>query len=99
MSYEIFRQDGQDGVLWRATAATLDQARAKISALAIHEPGPYIILNTATGNKTYYRAGGDAEPARAAVSPNGGASQGVRVSGAAGSSNGSAAIPPSAETE
>ena len=49
--YDIFQSETDGSVLWRGSAATLEQAKSRIQELAASVPGQYIILSRLTGSK------------------------------------------------
>ena len=49
--YDIFQSESDGGVLWRGSAVTIDEAKARIRELAAIAPGQYIILSRHTGSK------------------------------------------------
>jgi hypothetical protein len=51
LGLDIFRTEPSGQVLWRGTAATLEEARARIQELSVSSPGDYLILNPNTGDK------------------------------------------------
>jgi hypothetical protein len=57
--FDIFQSEGDGSVLWRGTAATMEEAKARIRELAASSPGQYIILSRHTGSK-YVVQGGSA---------------------------------------
>jgi hypothetical protein len=57
--FEIFQSEGDGSVLWRGTAATIEEAKARIRELSASAPGQYIILSRQTGSK-YVVQGGSA---------------------------------------
>jgi hypothetical protein len=50
--FEIFASETEGGVLWRGTAATLEEARARVEKLCVTSPGIYLILDRHSGYKT-----------------------------------------------
>jgi len=48
--FDIFRTETM-GVLWLESAATLEDAKARVQELAVRSPGEYLLLNQVTGNK------------------------------------------------
>jgi len=59
--FDIFKVEADGGVLWRESAATIDQAKARARELAAAAPGEYFILSHRTGNR--WRVDSDAPPA------------------------------------
>jgi hypothetical protein len=57
--FDIFLSEADGSVLWRGTAATIEEAKARIRELAASAPGQYIILSRQTGSK-YVVQGGNA---------------------------------------
>jgi hypothetical protein len=49
--FDIFKAEADKSVLWRESAATIDEARARARELAAASPGEYFILSHRTGNK------------------------------------------------
>jgi len=49
--FDIFRTEIDDSVCWLESAATLEEAQARVQELARHSPGEYVVLNYKTGNK------------------------------------------------
>jgi hypothetical protein len=52
---DIFRVE-RNGVLWMESAATLEEAKARIQQFAAHQPGEYVVLDHLTGNKIVFDA-------------------------------------------
>jgi hypothetical protein len=50
-SFDIFKTEANGSVLWRESATTLEQARARARELAAVAPGEYFILSHRTGNR------------------------------------------------
>jgi len=50
-SFDIFQNEADGSVLWRGTAATLEEAKARVQELTASTPGLYIILSRQTGSK------------------------------------------------
>lgn len=48
---DIFRLESSDSILWLASAATLDDAKAIIQKISAQPSAQYIVLNQNTGNK------------------------------------------------
>jgi hypothetical protein len=42
-------------VRWLETAASIEEAKARIQEVAVHSPGEYLLLNQKTGNKIVLR--------------------------------------------
>jgi hypothetical protein len=56
---DIFRLE-TSGVLWVESAATLEDAKARVQELAVGSPAEYLLLDHHTGNKIVVKAdGGD----------------------------------------
>jgi hypothetical protein len=49
--FEVFQSEADGNVLWRGTAATLEDAKARIRELAAEAPGDFIIMSRRTGHK------------------------------------------------
>jgi hypothetical protein len=49
--FDIFQSDSDGSVLWRGSAATLEEAKLRIQELATTVPGQYIILSRLSGSK------------------------------------------------
>jgi hypothetical protein len=49
--YDIFQNEPDGSVLWRGSAATLDEAKSRIEELTASVPGQYIILSRLNGSK------------------------------------------------
>jgi hypothetical protein len=49
--FDIFRIETNGGVLWIESAATLENAKARVQELGMRSPGEYLLLNQETGNK------------------------------------------------
>lgn len=47
---DIFRIE-RHGVLWLESAATLDDAKARIAEFGLRQSGDYLVMNQLTGNK------------------------------------------------
>ena len=56
--FDIFRTETNGGVLWIESAATLQDARARVQELGMRSPGEYLLLNQETGNKLVIRLDG-----------------------------------------
>jgi hypothetical protein len=50
-AFDIFQTETGGHVLWRGTAATLEDAKARAKELSVRSPGDYLILNLKTGDK------------------------------------------------
>ena len=50
-SFDVFRQDPDGSVVWRGTAASLEEAKAQVQELAVNAPCEYFIMNLNTGRK------------------------------------------------
>ena len=75
---DIFRIDG-DGPRWLQAAASLDEARAHISRLAVGAPGEYLVMNQVTGRKVVIQASSEIETHAIAPTDGVGASSTDRV--------------------
>ena len=51
-------------MLWRGTAATLEEARARIQELSVSSPVDYLILNPNTGDKIILKFDGKVSGSR-----------------------------------
>lgn len=49
--FEIFQAESDGNVLWRGSAASLEEANSVIKELAAKTPGEYFIWNHQTGKK------------------------------------------------
>jgi hypothetical protein len=49
--FDIFEVENAGSVVWRGTAATLEEAKARVGELAAASPGEYFILSQRTGNR------------------------------------------------
>ena len=49
--FDIFQSESNGSVLWLESAATLEDAKARIQQLALRSPGEYLLVNQDTGNK------------------------------------------------
>jgi uncharacterized NAD(P)/FAD-binding protein YdhS len=49
--FEIFQSESDGNVLWRGTAASMDDAKSRIRELAAEAPGDFIIMSRRTGHK------------------------------------------------
>jgi hypothetical protein len=47
--FDVFQTETDGSLLWLATAATLDDAKARVHKAAASSPGEYVILNLQTG--------------------------------------------------
>jgi hypothetical protein len=50
-TFDIFKAEPDGSVLWRESAATVEEARARARQLAVAAPGEYFILSHRTGSK------------------------------------------------
>lgn len=55
---DIFQLEANGSVLWRGTAADLEEAKLRIQEFAVRSPGEYMILSRISGTKTIVKAGG-----------------------------------------
>ncbi len=53
---DIFRLESC-GVLWLASATSLESAQARAQELAVRSPGDYLVLDLETGNKHVLKLG------------------------------------------
>jgi hypothetical protein len=49
--FDIFQTEPGGQVLWRGTAATIEEARKRVQQLSVKSPGDYLIFNPNTGDK------------------------------------------------
>jgi hypothetical protein len=49
--FDIFEKENDDRVVWRAAAATMEEAKAHVRKFAMSSPGEYVILSLRTGHK------------------------------------------------
>jgi hypothetical protein len=56
--FDVFQKETGGSVLWRAAAATMEEATAHIQKLATEAPGEYVILDVRTGNKMIIKCEG-----------------------------------------
>ena len=49
--FHIFRCDPEGAVVWQEAVQTIEQARARVQALATSSPGAFIVFNPSTGQK------------------------------------------------
>jgi hypothetical protein len=49
--FEVFQTEADGNVLWRGTAATMEDAKARIRELAAENPGEFIVMSRRTGQK------------------------------------------------
>jgi hypothetical protein len=61
-SFDIFQNEADGSVLWRGTAASLEEAKARVQELTESTPGRYIILSRQTGSKLIVGSGEDTAP-------------------------------------
>jgi hypothetical protein len=64
-TFDIFKAEPDGSVLWRESAVTVEDARARARELAALAPGEYFILSHRTGNKIKIEPDG-AAPAESA---------------------------------
>ena len=50
-AFDIFRAEPDGGVLWRESAATIEEARSRARELAAVAPGEYFVLSLRTGRR------------------------------------------------
>jgi hypothetical protein len=60
---DIFRVE-TSGVLWVESAATIEDAKARVQELAVGSPAEYIVLDQKTGNKLLIKLDGVDAPGR-----------------------------------
>lgn len=60
--FDIFQNEADGSVLWRGSAATLEEAKACVQEFTASAPGRYIILSRQTGSKLTIGSGGDTAP-------------------------------------
>ena len=48
--FEIFLKEPDGGVLWRGSAESLEDAKARVTELARKTPGDYLVWNYKTGD-------------------------------------------------
>jgi hypothetical protein len=51
VQFDIFRTEADGSVVWRGTAAALEEAKAIVRKMAASSPGTYVVMNLQTGNK------------------------------------------------
>ena len=56
--FDIFRTEINGGVLWIESAATLEDAKARVQELGMRSPGEYLLLNQEKGDKLVIRLDG-----------------------------------------
>jgi hypothetical protein len=62
--FDIFQLETH-GMQWLGSAATLEDAKARVQELAVRSPGEYLLLNQKTGNKLVIKLDGvDGAPGR-----------------------------------
>jgi hypothetical protein len=49
--FDIFQAETNGCVLWLESAATIEQAKARVQELAVYAPGEYLLFNQRTGDK------------------------------------------------
>jgi len=49
--FDIFRAEDEGNLLWRGTAASIDEAKALVHEWAKLTPGEYVIVSLATGSR------------------------------------------------
>jgi hypothetical protein len=55
MPFDIFQTETTGNIVWRESAATLDDAKARIRKLGTHSLVEYVVLNQKTGDKVVIR--------------------------------------------
>jgi hypothetical protein len=56
--FDIFRTETNGSVLWMGSAATAEDAKARVRELATRFPGDYFLLDQKTGNRLVIRLDG-----------------------------------------
>jgi hypothetical protein len=56
--FDIFSVQTAGGLIWQATAETLDVARLRVKTLTDAQPGDYVICSQATGHTITVKADG-----------------------------------------
>jgi len=51
--FDIFKQQPEGNVFWVEAAEDLEAAKARARVLVEHFPGQYVIVDNATGDKTF----------------------------------------------
>jgi len=59
-TFDIFKAEPDGSVLWRESATTIEEARARARELAVTAPGEYFILSHRTGKRLRIEADGTA---------------------------------------
>ena len=59
--FDIFKSEKDGGVVWVASAQTLEIARLKVKSLMASSPGSYVIVNQETGQKLRVNPDGSTE--------------------------------------
>ena len=49
--FDIFENEKSGTVIWLGSAATIEEAKARIHQVAAHSPTEYLVLNQKTGSK------------------------------------------------
>jgi hypothetical protein len=62
--YDIFRTEPNGSSRWLEAASTLDDAKARIQAMAAIAPGEYLIVSQRTGNRLVMKFNGADEAAK-----------------------------------
>ncbi len=66
--FDLFQMEANGGVRWCESAATLEQAKARLQQLAALTPGQYLVLNQGTGAKLVFALDGTDDKADAIAS-------------------------------
>jgi hypothetical protein len=61
--YDIFRMEPNGSSCWLQAVSTLDDAKARIQAMAAISPGEYLIVSQRTGNRLVMKFNGPDEAA------------------------------------
>lgn len=59
--FDIFQRDPGGGLLWRGTAATVEEAKARVREFALSSPGEFLIRSVQSGNNIIVQSDGMAE--------------------------------------
>lgn len=66
--FDLFQMEADGGVRWCESAATLEEAKARLQQLAALTPGQYLVLNQGTGAKLVFTLDGTDDKAKATAS-------------------------------
>jgi hypothetical protein len=61
-SFDIFQNEADGSVLWRGTAASLEEAKVRVQEFTESTPGRYIILSRQTGSSLIVGSREDTAP-------------------------------------